>query len=144
MDFDKRLEKAIQRGQRLGAAQAHARAQQALSEEELRRLHSQFRLELSEHIERCISSLSQHFPGFQHQTVVGEHGWGAKISRDDFARTPSGSRENLFSRLEMVIRPFSQAHVLELAPKARSATRKSSTALTINGSKRPKRTPLPR
>lgn len=117
MEFEKRLEKAIQRGHRASAAQAHARQQQALSEEELRRLHSQYRLELSEHIEQCLSKLARHFPGFQYQTVVGESGWGAKVSRDDFTPTSGGGRDNLFSRMEMVIRPFSQAHALDLGAK---------------------------
>ena len=51
MDFNERLEKAIERGRRAGDAASQAAARQAITEEELRRLHSQYRLELSEHIE---------------------------------------------------------------------------------------------
>ncbi len=116
MDFKQRLERAIQRGQRSSDAEARARAEQATSEEEFRRLHSQYRLELSEHIERCLRALPGHFPGFRFETLVGDRGWGAAISRDDLSLA-DGRRENFFSRLEMVVRPFSSSHVLELAAK---------------------------
>jgi hypothetical protein len=117
MDFDQRLEKAIQRGQRRGDAQALAEAARTVNEEELRRLHSQYRLELSEHIERCIRSLLQHFPGFQVETVYGERGWGAACRRDDVRLLGRGQRENYYSRLEMTVRPYSSLRVLEVAAK---------------------------
>src|SRR5689334_10401553 len=98
MDFQERLERAIQRGQRSSDAKAHARAEQATSEEEFRRLHSQYRLELSDHIEECLRALPRHFPGFRYETLVGDRGWGAAISRDDFS-LQDGKRTSLFSRL---------------------------------------------
>jgi hypothetical protein len=116
MDFQQRLEKAIQRGQRSHDADARARAEQAIGEEELKRLHSQYRLQLSDHIEQCLRQLPQHFPGFRFETLVGSRGWGAAISRDDLSLS-DGRRENLFSRLEVVVRPFSTSRVLELAAK---------------------------
>ncbi len=116
MDFQQRLEKAIQRGQRSHDAEARARAERAMGEEELKRLHSQYRLELSEHIEQCMRQLPQHFPGFRYETLVGMGGWGAAISRDDLSLN-DGRRANLFSRLEVVVRPFSPSRVLELAAK---------------------------
>ena len=116
MDFQQRLEKAIQRGQRSHDAAAWARAEQAMGEEELKRMHSQYRLELSEHIEQCLKQLPQHFPGFRHETLAGSAGWGGAISRDDLS-VSDGRRANLFSRLELGVRPFSTAHVLELAAK---------------------------
>src|SRR4029078_12652250 len=76
MDFQERLEKAIQRGQRTQDAEARAPAQQAMGEEELKRLHSQYRLELSEHIEQSMRQLAQQFPGFRFETLVGSAGWG--------------------------------------------------------------------
>ncbi len=117
MDFEKRLEKAIERGQRASEAKAQSAAQQAYSEEELKRLHSQHRLELSEHIEECIKRLPDHFPGFRFETIVGDRGWGAAVSRDDIGWSADRQRQNLFSRLEMTIRPFSSYHVLELTAK---------------------------
>lgn len=116
MDFKDRLERAIQRGQRSGDAEARARAEQATSEEEFRRLHSQYRLELSEHIEEVLRSLPRHFPGFRFETLVGDRGWGAAINRDDL-QIADGRRSNLFSRLEVVVRPFSTSHVLDLNAK---------------------------
>jgi hypothetical protein len=116
MDFQARLEKAVQRGQRLGDELARARARQALGEEDLKRLHSQYRLELSEHIERCLRQLPQHFPGFRFETIVGDRGWGAAISRDDLV-LEQGRRASYFSRLEIFVRPFSTLHVLDLAAK---------------------------
>lgn len=116
MDFQERLEKAIQRGQRSHDAESRARAEQVLGEEELKRLHSQYRLEMSDHIEQCIKQLPLHFPGFRYESLVGSRGWGAAISRDDLV-LKDGRRETYFSRLEVVVRPFSSSHVLELAAK---------------------------
>ena len=116
MDFDKRLERAISRGQQTRQAQGREEARKQLSEAELRALHSRYRLDLSEHIEQCLRKLADHFPGFRFQTIVGDEGWGAKISRDDF-RTRAGQRENLYSRLEMVVRPFRPTPILEVAAK---------------------------
>jgi hypothetical protein len=117
MDFEQRLEKAIERGHRIGHARSQSEAQRALSEAELKRMHSQHRLQLSEHIERCLGALPGHFPGFRFETVVAERGWGAAVFRDDLAPGPAGRGANFFSRLEMVIRPFSSYALLELTAK---------------------------
>ncbi|NQT38104.1 MAG: hypothetical protein HQ581_11475 [Planctomycetes bacterium] len=117
MDFEERLQKAISRGQRAGDRQARAEAEKAVTEEDFRRMHSQFRLELSEHIEQCVKRLPDHFPGFRFETVVGDRGWGAAVNRDDVGVGGDRRRGNFFSRLEMVVRPFSSYHVLELAAK---------------------------
>jgi hypothetical protein len=117
MDFEKRLEKAIERGQRTADTKAQSRARQALSEQELKRLHTQYRLELSEHIENCLKRLPDHFPGFRFATVVSDRGWGASVSRDDLQLGPGGRRDKYFSHLEMLIRPFSSAHMLDLLAK---------------------------
>jgi hypothetical protein len=117
MEFQHRLEKAIERGRRTGESRARAEETQALSEEELRRLHSQYRLPLTEQIENCLRELTNHFPGFRYETIVSDRGWGAAISRDDLQLSRSGRRQNLFSRLELVVRPFSAYHVLELSAK---------------------------
>lgn len=117
MDFEKRLERAIERGQRRGDERQAASEQAAVSEEEMRRLHSQARLAVSEHIEQCLRSLQQHFPGFRYETIVGERGWGAVVRRDDLIIEPGKGRAEYFSRLEMAVRPFSSAHILELTAK---------------------------
>jgi hypothetical protein len=117
MDFDKRLEKAIDRGCQTRAAEGQKQANDAMSIEDLKNLHSKCRLDLSEHIETCLRQLADHFPGFQFQSVVSEEGWGAKISRDDYVGG-RGDVNNLYSRTEMLIRPFSSTHIIELAAKA--------------------------
>jgi hypothetical protein len=116
MDFDERLQRAIERGARSAQAKRQAEVQQALSEEQLKRLHSQYRLQLSEYIERCLAKLPQHFPGFQYESVVSDRGWGAAINRDELELS-RGRRSTSFSRLELVVAPFNSAHVLELSAR---------------------------
>ncbi|MDA0832316.1 MAG: hypothetical protein O2955_13180 [Planctomycetota bacterium] len=111
MEFEQRLQRAIDRGSQTREKKGQEAAAQAMSEEDLKNLHTRFRLELSEHIEACLRQVSDHFPGFQVQTAVRD-GWGAKITRDEFSRT-----ETLFSLLEMVVRPYSPIHIVELAAK---------------------------
>lgn len=116
MDFDERLQKAIQRGHRRSDARAEAQQRATLTEEECKRLHSQFRLKLSDRIEECMRRLPNHFPGFRYETMLGDRGWGAACSRDDL-RLERGPRASDFSRLEMTVRPYSPLHVLELSAK---------------------------
>jgi hypothetical protein len=117
MDFQQRLQKAIERGQRANIARAAAERDRVLNEKELQRLHTQYRLELSEHIEGCLKNLADQFPGFQFEIIVDERGWGATISRDDLRLSQSG-RNSRYSRLEMLVRPISPSQVLELTGKA--------------------------
>ncbi|MGH7128140.1 MAG: hypothetical protein ACREIV_06205, partial [Planctomycetaceae bacterium] len=118
MEFEQRLERAIVRGQQTRQARGQAEAERAMTEEELKRLHTRSRIDLSEHIERCLKKLAEHFPGFQFETVVGEGGWGAQVSRDDFRGSRSRSARNEYSRLVMLVSPYSSAHIVELTAKA--------------------------
>lgn len=115
-EFEQRLQRAIARGQKLRADRERAEADAALSEEELRRRHSDFRLQLSEHVEQCLHQLPNHFPGFQYVPVASDRGWGAAVSRDDVA-VSRGGRDNLYSRLEMTVRPFASIAVLEVTAR---------------------------
>ena len=117
MDFQERLQQAIQRGQNRSSARAAAARAKALSAEELRHLHNELRLALSDHIERCIAALPQHFPGFEVETLYGDAGWGAAAKRDDAGRTHGKGRGNFYSRLEVTVRPVSSAFVVEIAAK---------------------------
>ena len=83
MEFQKRLERAIERGKRAGDARARAEAEQAVTEKELQRLHSQYRLELSERIERCLKPLADRFPGFRFETIVGTYENGLVFVLED-------------------------------------------------------------
>jgi hypothetical protein len=116
MNFDDQLRQAIERGHKRGDSLAREAAARALTEEEYRRLHTQSRLMLSEHIEACVKKLPNFFPGFQYETVYGDRGWGGACFRDDLVIS-RGSRGSDYSRLEVTVRPYSTLHVLDLAAK---------------------------
>ena len=115
-DFTSRLESAIERGKRRAQHNANQERLKELSEEELKRLHTGYRLSLSERIETAVQRVADHFPGFRQESIYGDAGWGTACYRDDL-RMESGRRSNQYSRLEMMIRPFSELHVLELKGK---------------------------
>ncbi len=115
-DFTSRLESAIERGRRRGEHQASEERRKELSEEDLKRLHTSYRLSLSEQIEMAVHRVAEHFPGFRTEAIFGEEGWGEACYRDDL-RIESGRRSNLYSRLELVIRPYSDLRVLDLKGK---------------------------
>ena len=121
-DFDRRLKSAIQRGQRRSERHRQATRAQQLSEEEFRRLHTSYRLSLSERIDQAIEGVVNHFPGFRKEVIYGDAGWGAACYRDDL-RIVGGRRDNLYSRLEMTIRPLTEYHVLDLRGKATVANK---------------------
>ncbi len=116
MDFQKRLERAINRGKQAADAEGREAAKAAQSEEDLRNLHGKLRLDLSEHIEECLRALTVQIAGFQFKTVVGTDGWGARIARDDRVRV-GGKSESSYTRFEMVVRPFSDAQIVEVTAK---------------------------
>lgn len=116
MDFRERLQRATQRGQQTRDAAAREAAAKALTEEECRRLHRDYRLSLMEHLETCLKQLSENFPGFHYEDLSNERGLGGAIRRDDLAII-GGRRENLFSRLEIVVSPHNQYHVLDVNAK---------------------------
>jgi hypothetical protein len=115
-DFSSRLESAISRGKRRAEFHANQQRAQQMSEEELRRLHTSLRLSLSERIEHAVKRVADHFPGFRQESIFGEAGWGFACYRDDL-KIDAGKRSNLYSRLEMMIRPYSDSRVLDLKGK---------------------------
>lgn len=117
MSFENRLHKAIARGQRRSEEEKSKAKARALTQEELKRLHSTYRLQLSEHIESCIRRLPNFFPGFRVETIFGDRGWGAACSRDDVHMAAGRRQENEYSRLELTVRPASSMHVLDLTGK---------------------------
>lgn len=121
-DFQQRLQSAIQRGEKRGERHEQAARQSQLTEEEFKRLHTKYRLSMSDYIERAIEGVAQHFPGFRKETLYGEVGWGAACWRDDLI-VEAGKRSNLYSRLELMIRPPSSYHVLELKGKGTVANK---------------------
>lgn len=115
MDFEQRLQRAIERGKERKEQRGREEAAREMSEDELRQLHNTARLELSDKLEGGLRQLAEHFPGFRYQSVM-DNGLGARISRDDFTIS-GGAKRNLFSQLEMRIRPFSDARIVELVAK---------------------------
>ena len=116
MDFRERLQRATNRGQQARDARARDDAAKALSEAECQRLHRQHRAALVDHIERCLKQLADNFPGFSYEDIASDRGWGGAVRRDDLAIV-GGRRENQFSRLEIVVSPHNQYHVLDVTAK---------------------------
>jgi hypothetical protein len=117
MDFNQRLQKAVERGQRSRDLREREEAARAMSEEECRRLHSKYRLALTEHIETCLKQVVDYFPGFRLETIVGENGWGSSVSRDDVNMSKGRTRDSHYSRLEMLVTPLGKFHVLNVSVK---------------------------
>jgi len=116
MEFRERLQKASDRGRQAREARLSEAAARAMSEEECRRLHSNYRLTLADYIEKYLRELADNFPGFRVESIVDETGWGNAVNRDDIAIT-NGRRQNVFSRLKVVVSPFNKYEVLEIVAK---------------------------
>lgn len=116
MSFRDRLQRATERGKQARDAQLNEAAAKALSEEECKRLHSQYRLTITDHIEKCLGELADNFPGFRSETIVDETGWGAAVARDDLGLT-GGKRGTYFSRFKIVVSPYNSYHVLDISAK---------------------------
>ena len=71
-----------------------------------------------------MQKLCDHFPGFDYSTVLNEKGWGARITRDDI-KLGRGTAKSEYSRLEILVRPFSEMHILEIATKGTLRNRES-------------------
>jgi len=117
MDFQERLKQAVHRGLSRGVEQSEQEKAKRLTHEEVRGLYSKYRLELSEHIEQCLKHLPVHFPGFQLETLYGDRGWGAAVHRDDSTGGIRGRRTNVYSRLEIAVKPIADHDVLDLQAK---------------------------
>ena len=128
MSFKERLQRAAERGKQIREAQLNEAAAKALSEEECRRRHSQYRLALNDHIEKCLRELADNCPGFRFETIVDETGWGAAVSRDDIGLS-AGRRETFFSRFRIVVSPYSSYRVLNIIAKG---TVRNKEALSRN------------
>lgn len=114
MEFDQRLQRAIQRGQHTRAERGRAEAEREMSAEEFKNVHTRCRLELVERIEDCLRQLADHFPGFQYRSEMSGDGWGASISRDDLSIGRGKGSESLFSRLQILVSPYGTMPIIEL------------------------------
>lgn len=118
MDFDKKLEGAIQRGQNRNSQLRNAERQKSMSAEEIRKQHTDFRLDLSEYIETNLKKMADHFPGFEYETIYGSRGWGGAIHRTDLDRGDDGKAGSFFSRLELTVKPLNEFNVVNIAGKS--------------------------
>jgi hypothetical protein len=117
MDFESKLREAIERGQNRNVARASAEKSAAMTKEEIRNRHNQFRLNLSEHIESSFKQLASHFPGFEYELIYGSKGWGGALSRNDIDRGPDGRAGSFFSRIEITVRPQNEFNVVNIVGK---------------------------
>jgi hypothetical protein len=118
MDFEDRLQRAIQRGQQSKSTSERQRQQAEMTDEECKSLHARLRLELSEHIEQCLKRVADAFPAFDFQTVVSGDGWGAKITRDDIDGGAGRPITKRYSRLEMLVQPYTSSRILSISARA--------------------------
>ena len=123
-DFDDRLKNALQRGQQRSEEKKQAEAAKQASEDELKNLHSKYRLMLSDHIERVVAKLADHLPGFRYESVFGTNGWGAAAWSDEL-RIKSGSKTSRYSRLEITVKPVTGYFILELRCKGTISNREA-------------------
>ncbi len=117
MDFEKELKKAIDRGQQRSSNRLSSERQKAMTAEDIRNRHNEFRLNLSDYIEAGLKKLGRHFPGFEYETIYGSRGWGGAIYREDLARGPDGKSGAYFSRLELTVKPQNEFNVVNIAGK---------------------------
>ena len=117
MDFEDKLEQAIQRGQNRNTAKTNAKKQDELSKEAIRNRFNEIRLNLSDHIEEGLKKIANHFPGFEYETIYGTKGWGGALSRNDLDRGPDGKAGSFFSRVEMTVRPQNEFDVINIVGK---------------------------
>lgn len=117
MDFEEKLRKAINRGEERSFHRREDQEQKKLSREDLKNRHNEFRLNLSDYIEKSLKKLIDHFPGFEYETIYGDRGWGGAISRDDITRSAMGKSGSFFSRLELTVRPLNEFHVVNITGK---------------------------
>ncbi|HWL08373.1 MAG TPA: hypothetical protein VNQ76_08215 [Planctomicrobium sp.] len=117
MEFEDRLRRAIERGTKTRDDRGRAELERELTLEELKTLHTQYRLAVLEYLETGLKKLADHLPGFKFQSVMNEDGWGGRLSRDDLHLVPGKSPESRYSRLEMLISPFTPSGILELVIK---------------------------
>jgi|LakMenEpi03Aug12_release.lakeMendotaPanAssembly.Ray.scaffolds.fasta_scaffold08396_12 hypothetical protein len=112
-DFEDRLKNALHRGQQRSEDKKQAEAAKQASEDELKNLHSKFRLVVSDHIERVVAKLADHLPGFRYESVFGTNGWGAACWSDEL-RLKGGTKTTRYSRLEITVKPVTSYFILEL------------------------------
>ena len=117
-DFSDRLDRAIQRGQRIRQKSERQSSREEMTREDAKNRHSAGRLELSDYIEKCLKALVDRFPGFDYSSVYSEDGWGGRVSRDDLRLGQGAGPRDEYSRLELLVPPLGEMSILSLSGKA--------------------------
>lgn len=107
MSFEDEIKKALERGANQSQKVRAEQKATELSQDELRRRHSEYRLTLSEYIEHHLKRVPNLIPGFSFETVYGSRGWGGAIARDDLQRGGPA-----YSRLEISVPPAGEFNLL--------------------------------
>ena len=115
-DFDEQLKQAIQRGLKTNIARQKEAEKQQMGVEELKRLHTDFRLAIPERIEQTMKALVLQLPGFEYENIYCDNGWGGAVARDEL-NIQGGKRSNVYSRLEITIKSFSELAIVNLVSK---------------------------
>ena len=76
MEFEDKLQRAIQRGQERTSARANAQKKVEASKEDIRNRHNEFRLNLSDHIEACLKKVGTAFSGLRLRNDLRHKGLG--------------------------------------------------------------------
>ena len=115
-EFDEQLKQAIQRGLKTNEARQREAAKQQLNAEDLKRRHTEFRLGISERIEKTLQSLINQLPGFEYENIYGDRGCGGAVLRDELS-IAHGKRTNVYSRLEVTVKPFIELGIVNMNAK---------------------------
>jgi len=88
-----------------------------MTEDECKRLHQAYQLELSELIETCVKAgCPTIFPGFQYELIYGERGWGARdAGGDDLRLGPRGFAQSYFREIELTVRSLFDAALCSIS-----------------------------
>jgi hypothetical protein len=125
-EFDEQLKQAIQRGMKTNQARQQEAEKEQVTTEDLKRRHTEFRLAISERIENTLASLVNQVPGFDYENIYGDRGWGGAVSRDELV-IQRGKRNNVYSRLEITVRPFTELGIVNLTAKGTIKNREMFT-----------------
>ena len=143
MSFRERLQRATERGKQAAGGAAQRGGGQGAE----RRRVPPAALAVSAGAHRahrkCLRDLADNFPGFRLETIVDESGWGAAVSRDDVGLAARPARQ-FFSRLQLVVSPYSKYHVLDMAAQRHGAQQGSAQPQSLSATGRCRSRKLPR
>jgi hypothetical protein len=115
-EFEDQLKKAIERGHRMHEARQAEKRADRMTADQLKIRHNEFRLPLSDRIEKALRSMAHQLPGFEYENIYGDRGWGGAVSRDETV-IQGGQRRSVYSRLELAVKPLSDLKLVDITGK---------------------------